>query len=160
MSTVDFEQDNQPQGMLDLPYLANTTASECGEEYAPSASGISADHALGFVATRFGNRPAWRLVLRALNESVAAGSFEIDQKFDDTANEATTEAFTQSLVELLATQGVAVTTDEEQQDRGIVRVTHERTVIFTKEFDLSAEKLRKWKPRIILDRRTLDIDDD
>jgi hypothetical protein len=71
--------------------------------------------------------------------------------------EQTEDAATTSLFSITALQN---TEDESRTHRGVFFVTREPKVLFSKQIEISTRELPRWKPRVTIDRRMIEAEDD
>lgn len=61
---------------------------------------------------------------------------------------------------LLETTSKEDTDEDFREHRGVLCIKRERKVIFSEEVEIETSKLPRWKPRITIDRRMMEVEDD
>jgi len=151
-------------------YTTNTATTSYEETYTPPPSGTAPESEpdVGpiFGELRIGDssrtQSLWYVIYRSFNEIARLSDIEAPGAgFDRTANYAATEAFASTLADLLsAHQSSSPGPEGDDAQRGTFCVHHERKVIFSQNVEFHLQQLPRWKPRIAIDRRTTEIDDD
>lgn len=151
-----------------MHYTTNATTTFYEEDFTPPTSGTYSEPELGATLgeLRIGDssrtQSLWYVMYRAFNEVARLSDIETPgTDLTHTANHAATEAFASTVADFVSvrpTERPTCETDDSQV--GTFRVHHEREVIFSREVEFHLQQLPRWKPRIALDRRTIDTDDD